>query len=67
VLADDRGFQLGAACFFAFLIVLIIWLYEVFKPVYDVRFLDSPLRVASPAAFARRVRGAKTHDGTAMP
>jgi hypothetical protein len=47
--------------------VLIIWLYEVFKPVYDVRFLDSPLRVASPAAFARRVRGAKTHDGTAMP
>jgi hypothetical protein len=38
VLSDRQDFQLGAGCFFAFLITLIIWLYDVFKPVYDTRF-----------------------------
>jgi hypothetical protein len=36
-LSDARDFQLGAGCFFAFLITLIIGLYDVFKPVRDAR------------------------------
>jgi hypothetical protein len=38
LLSDRQDFQLGAGCFFAFLITLIIWLYDVFKPVHDARF-----------------------------
>ena len=38
VLSDRADFQLGAGCFFALLITLIIWLYNVYKPVHDVRF-----------------------------
>ena len=34
--AED--FPLGTALFFAFLITLMLWLYDVYKPVYDVRF-----------------------------
>lgn len=34
--AED--FPLGTGLFFAFLITLLIWLYDVYKPVYDVRF-----------------------------
>ena len=34
--AED--FPLGTALFFAFLITLLLWLYDVYKPVYDVRF-----------------------------
>jgi hypothetical protein len=37
-LGGRADFQLGAACFFALLITLIIWLYDVYKPVHDVRF-----------------------------
>jgi hypothetical protein len=37
VLSDRADFQLGAGCFFALLITLIIWLYTVYKPVHDVR------------------------------
>jgi hypothetical protein len=33
VLADQRDFQLGAGCFFAFLITLIIWLYDAYEPI----------------------------------
>jgi hypothetical protein len=44
-LSDRADFQLGAGCFFALLITLIIWLYNVYKPVHDVRFDGSPLRV----------------------
>jgi hypothetical protein len=38
VLSERQDFQLGAGCFFAFLITLIIWLYDVFRPVRDARF-----------------------------
>jgi hypothetical protein len=38
ILSDRADFQLGAGCFFALLITLIIWLYDVYKPVYDARF-----------------------------
>jgi hypothetical protein len=38
VLSDRADFQLGAGFFFALLITLIIWLYNVYKPVQDVRF-----------------------------
>jgi hypothetical protein len=38
LLADRAEFQLGAGCFFALLITLIIWLYDVYKPVHDIRF-----------------------------
>jgi hypothetical protein len=34
--AED--FPLGTALFFAFLITLLVWLYDVYKPVFDVRF-----------------------------
>ena len=37
VLSDRQDFQLGAGCFFAVLITLIIWLSDVFKPVHDTR------------------------------
>ena len=42
LLSDRADFQLGAGCFFALLITLIIWLYNVYKPVHDVRFDRSP-------------------------
>jgi hypothetical protein len=38
ILSDRQDFQLGAGLFFAFLITLIIWLYDVFKPIHDERF-----------------------------
>jgi hypothetical protein len=45
VLSDRADFQLGAGSFFALPIALIIWLYEVYKPVHDVRFDRSSPRV----------------------
>lgn len=33
-----ENFPLGTALFFAFLITLLLWLYDVYKPVFDVRF-----------------------------
>ena len=56
ILTDDEDFQLGAGFFFAFLITLIVWLYDVYKPVYDARFDGSTLRIASIADLGRRVR-----------
>jgi hypothetical protein len=44
LLSDRADFQLGAGCFFALLITLIIWLYNVYKPVHDVRFVRSSPR-----------------------
>jgi len=41
VLSDRADFQLGAGCFFALLITLIIWLYNAYKPVHDVRFVPA--------------------------
>ena len=45
VLSDRADFQLGAGCFFALLITLIIWLYSVYKPVHDMRVERSSRRV----------------------
>ncbi len=38
LLGERRDFDLGYGLFFAFLITTIIWLYDAFRPVYDVRF-----------------------------
>jgi hypothetical protein len=38
LLGERRDFELGIGLFFAFLITTIIWLYEAFRPVYDLRF-----------------------------
>jgi hypothetical protein len=35
--------RLATALFFAFLITLLIWLYDVYKPTYDVRFTVTPV------------------------
>ena len=56
ILTSDSGFQLGSGLFFASLITLIIWLYDVYKPAYDARFDGSPLGVTSATDFRRRVR-----------
>jgi hypothetical protein len=37
VLSDQRDFQLGTGCFFAFLITLIIWLYDAYAPLWRRR------------------------------
>jgi hypothetical protein len=37
LLGERRDFQLGQGLFFAFLIATVIWLYEAFRPVYDLR------------------------------
>ncbi len=55
VLSDDDDVQLGSSLFFAVLIALIIWLYDVYKPAYAARFDGSPLGVASVADLRRRV------------
>jgi hypothetical protein len=41
VLSSADTVPLATALFFAFLITLLIWLYDVYKPVYDVRFTAS--------------------------
>ena len=40
LLSERRDFDLGYGLFFAFLITTIIWLYDAFRPVYDLRFRD---------------------------
>jgi hypothetical protein len=47
LLSGRAGFQIGAGCFFALLITLILWLYDVYKPVHDLRFDRAP-RKADP-------------------
>ena len=56
LLGDRRDFELGYGLFFAFLITTIIWLYDAFRPVYDLRFAGSPLRVTSVGDLLRRAR-----------
>jgi hypothetical protein len=56
LLGDRRDFRLGYGLFFAFLITTILWLYDAFRPVYDERFADSPLRVTSIGDLLNRVR-----------
>jgi hypothetical protein len=56
--ADDE-FPLGNGLFFAYLIAIVIWLYDRYKPVHDVRFEDSPLRLTGLGDFVARVRAAR--------
>ena len=46
LLGDAEDVQLGAAVFFAFLITLIVGLYDAYRPVHDIRFADPPLQIA---------------------
>jgi len=43
LLADRRTFELEHGLFFAFLITTLIWLYDAFRPVYDLRFAERGL------------------------
>ena len=54
LLADRRTFDLDHGLFFGFLITTLIWLYDAFRPVYDLRFAGSPLRVTSVGDLLRR-------------
>ena len=56
LLAERQEFDLGYGLFFAFLITTLIWLYDAFRPVYDVRFAGSPLHVRSIGDLLRRAR-----------
>jgi hypothetical protein len=56
LLGERRDFDLGHGLFFAFLITTIIWLYDAFRPVYDLRFAGSPLRVRSIGDLLGRAR-----------
>jgi hypothetical protein len=57
VLLGGRGsFELRYGLFFAFLIATVIWFYEAFRPVYDLRFDGSPLHVRSVGDLFRRAR-----------
>ena len=46
LLSDSDDFQLGAGVFFAFLITLIVWLFDAYKPLHDVRF-----QAAEPSTY----------------
>ena len=56
LLGDRREFDLGYGLFFAFLITTLIWLYDAFRPVYDLRFAGSPLHVSSLGDLLHRAR-----------
>ena len=56
LLGERRDFDLGHGLFFAFLIATLIWLYDAFRPVYDLRFANSPLRVKSIGDLLNRAR-----------
>jgi hypothetical protein len=56
LLGERRDFDLRYGFFFAFLIGTLIWLYDAFRPVYDVRFAGSPLHVSSVGDLIGRVR-----------
>jgi hypothetical protein len=56
LLGERRDFDLEYGLFFAFLITTIIWLYDAFRPVYDLRFADSALHVRSVGDLLRRAR-----------
>jgi hypothetical protein len=56
LLRGDSSFHFWYGTFFAYLITLIVWLYDFYRPVYDVRFERSTVRIGSLSDFARRVR-----------
>jgi hypothetical protein len=37
LLGERRDFEFRYGLFFAFLIATIIWMYEAYRPVYDLR------------------------------
>jgi hypothetical protein len=43
VLSSADTVPLATALFFAFLITLLLWLYDVYKPTYDARFAVAPV------------------------
>ena len=52
--SDAENFPLGTALFFAFLISLLISLYDRYKPIYDARF---PTRSGVDLPQSRKLRG----------
>ncbi|HUG65096.1 MAG TPA: hypothetical protein VMK83_07755 [Gaiellaceae bacterium] len=38
------------------MITLIIWLYDYYRPVYDARSDESPLKIRSLGGLVKRVR-----------
>jgi hypothetical protein len=56
VLGERRDFELGVGLFFAFLFATIIWLFDAFRPVHELRFTGSPLRVRSIGDLFKRAR-----------
>jgi hypothetical protein len=57
ILSGGRGdFALGHGIFFAYLISMVIWLYDRYKPVHDARFESCPIHVTSLGDFVDRVR-----------
>ena len=56
LLGERRTFEIELGLFFGFLITTLLWLYDAFRPVYDLRFAGSPLRVDSVRDLWRRVR-----------
>ena len=56
LLRGDSSFDFRYGVFFAYLITLIIWLYDYYRPVYDARVADSPLALHSLRGFVERVR-----------
>jgi len=56
LLRGDSSFNFRYGVFFAYLITLIIWLYDYYRPVYDTRFEGSAQKVSSIAGFVERVR-----------
>jgi hypothetical protein len=47
LISDADDFPLGTGLFFAFLITLLITLYDAYKPIYDARFSSSRSKVTS--------------------
>lgn len=56
LLRGDSSFNFRYGVFFAFLITLIIWLYDYYRPVYDTRFESSPLKIRAVGGFVERIR-----------
>ena len=52
LLGERRDFDLGIGLFFAFLITTIIWLYDVYRPLYDRRSSNRvlPSSASSPGS-----------------
>jgi hypothetical protein len=56
VIGQRRDLELTTGLFFAFLIATIISLFDAFRPMHDLRFAGSPLRVRSIGDLFKRAR-----------